>query len=81
MYFNSEKDNCFYVASKKGVVSRFPVSKQGLYMMDRPRTLNVDREITATTIEGYTARQVARARKAKELYHNLHPETIPNLKV
>ena len=32
-------------------------------------------------VEGYTACQVTRAKMAKELYHNLHAETVPNLKV
>ena len=31
-------------------------------------------------IKGYTPRQVARAKRAKKLYHDLHAETIPNLK-
>lgn len=86
VYFNSGKNSCFNVTSKKGAMSKFPVSKQGLYyIMDKsesaPPTSNVDREVMATTIEDYTARQVAREKKAKELYHNLHAETIPNLKV
>ena len=88
-YFNSEVDNCFYVTSQKGITSRFPVCEQGeyegLYMMDTKKqvshTFNVRKEIAATTIEGYTARQVTRAKKVKELYHNLHIETVPNLKV
>ena len=35
----------------------------------------------ATTIEGYTPREVERASRARKLYHDLSAESISNIKV
>ena len=37
--------------------------------------------VMATVIEGYTPREVARTKWARKLYHNLHAETVSNLKM
>lgn len=70
VYFNLEKDNYFYVTSQKGVMSRFPVSKQGLYMMDKsesyPHTLHANREVKVTVIKDYTACQITQAKRASK---------------
>ena len=71
--FYSAYDNAFYVTDENKRTVRFPCNEAGLYMKERTsRCYNA--------IEGYTPRQVARAKRAKKLYHDLHAETIPNLK-
>ena len=45
------------------------------------RTSEAKEIVTATTIEGFTVRQVVRGTVAKELYHNLDTEIVPSLKV
>ena len=76
VFFDSEVENVFYVTNKKGVTIRFPCNEDGLYIKEK-----VKNHVNATTIEGFTSRQIARAKLARKLYHNLHAETAPNLKV
>lgn len=73
IYFDSKKDNAFYVTNELDRMVRFPYNEAGLYIQECTSSYY-------NTIEGYTPRQEARAKRAKKLYHNSHAETVPNLK-
>ena len=76
VFFDSTIENAFYVTNSKGRTIRFPCNSMGLYIKEKE-----NKEVTATTIEGFTSRQIARAKLARKLYHNLNAETVANLKV
>lgn len=76
--FDSNKENCCYVVDKKnGSVIRFPYHKQ-LYVKDDSDP-QVDCSF-ATSVEGFTQREMERARQAWNFYHDLNAENIENVK-
>ena len=88
VYMDSEKDNAFYVTDSERRTVRFPCNDQGLYMNEQGHTFKFAAKeccyyqiVMNNVIEGFTPRQVARAVRAKKLYHDLHAETAHNLKV
>ena len=87
IYMDSDKDNAFYVTDSSKRTVRFPCNEQGLYVNEHGRTFkSTSKEcccyqvVMSNEIEGFTPRQVARAVRAKKLYHDLHAETADKLK-
>ena len=79
---DTDVDNCFFVIDKDRRVTKFPCNERGLYIMERPASMKSCAMIHAgTTIKGYTAREVMRAKKARKLYHDLNAPSISDLKV
>ena len=64
------------MTNKKGQVTRYPCDERGLYVKSS-KICNVN----ATTVEGFTQREVDRAVRARKLYHNLGAENISNVKM
>ena len=84
--FNSDVENCFYVKDKKsGKVIRFPC-QGGLYVRANdkeegfPPADCCDCCVAATEIEGWTQREIERAKKARKFYHDLNAENLQNMK-
>ena len=87
VFMISEKDNAFYVTDSQKCMVRFPCNEKGLYINNQGRTFKSTAKecccyqvVMNNKIEGFTSRQVARAIKAKKLYHDLHAETAKILK-
>ena len=81
---DTDLDNAFYVTDQEKRTIRFPCNEQGLYMLEKDVSQDKKTKrhtVMATVIEGYTPREVARAKRARKLYHDLHAETVSNLKV
>ena len=76
MQFDSHVENCFKVTNKKGQVTRYPCDERGLYVNS-----NEICNVNATTVEGFTQREVDRAVRARKLYHDLGAENISNVKM
>ena len=82
--FDSEKEDAFVVHTGKGKVLKFVCNPEGLYHYEvskdfikkQSHLINTVRENRA----GYTQRQFERAKKARELYHNVGTPTIENFK-
>ena len=75
--FDSEKENCFYVIDKKkDTVIRFPI-KKGLYTRDNLQDPAV---CYYTSVEGFTQREVERAKVERKFYHDLNAENAENVK-
>ena len=84
VYIDIPIDNAFYVTDAQKITVRFPCNEQGLYMQEHKHTSDKnekDHMVMATVIEGHTPREIAKAKRCKRLYHDLHTETIPNLKM
>lgn len=82
VFMDTDVDNCFFVIDQDRCVTKFPCNERGLYIMERPASIKSRAMSHAgTTIEGYTAREVMRAKKARKLYHDLNAPSIPDLKV
>ena len=61
---------------------RYPVDERGLYIRESlPPVDCYVSYVLATTIEGYTPREVERVARARKLYHDLSAENIRNVKV
>ena len=76
MQFDSRVENCFKVTSKEGRVTRYPCNERGLYV--KLRKVSV---VNATTVEGFTQREVDGAVRARKLYHDVGAENISNVKM
>ena len=85
VFIDSKLDNASYVADSKRRTVSFPCNEEGLYMNETGCTFKKKDEngviIMTNTIEGFTPKQVARAVRAKKLYHDLYAETVDNLKI
>ena len=83
VFMDTDLDNAFYVTNQDKRTIRFPCNEQGLYMLEKdfsPGKKTKRHTVMATVIKGYTPREVARAKRARKLYHDLHVETVSNLK-
>lgn len=76
MKFGSHVENCFTVTDSRGWVTRYPCDKRGFYVKEKKIS-----RVHATTIEGFTQREVDRAVRARKLYHDLCAENISNVKI
>ena len=85
VFMDTALDNAFYVTDSQRRTIRFPCNEEGLYTNETGRTFkSLDKNgaiVMMNMIKGFTPRQVARAIRAKKLYHDLHAETADNLKV
>ena len=73
--FDSRVENCFTVTDiHHGRVTRYPCDERGLYV----RAKNISH---ATTVEGFTQREVDRAVRARKLYHDLCAKNVSNVKM
>ena len=83
VFMDTDLDNAFNVTDQDKRTIRFPCNKQGLYMLKKKINQGEKSKrhtVMASIIERYTPRELARAKQAKKLYHDLHAETISNLK-
>ena len=79
VFMDTDLDNAFYVTNQDKRTIRSPCNEQGLYMLEKdisPGKKNKRHTVMATVIEGYTPQEVARAKRERKLYHNLHAETV-----
>ena len=80
--FDSDVKNAFIIKDQQNRVARYPVDERGLYVREiLPPVDCYVSYVLATSIEGYTPREVERAARARKLYHNLSAENIRNVKV
>ena len=82
VYIDTRQENCFVVTPKKGVDVRFPCDERGLYV--RESTSPTDccvYNYAGTHIEGFTPREVEKAKRVRKLYHDLNAPSIASLKV
>ena len=73
VYIDTRKENCFIVTSKKGLDVRFPCDERGLYV--RESTSPTDccvYNYAGTHVEGFTPREVERAKRVRKSYHDLN---------
>ena len=80
---DTHRANCFYVIDRNGMTVKFPCT-DGLYVRGPGKPVHcrvLKSEINLNTeIEGFTQREVNRARAARKFYHNLNAENIANMK-
>ena len=82
MTFDSHIENAFVIRDHQDRVARYPVDERGLYVREMlPPVDCYVSYVHATSIEGYTPREVERAARARKLYHDLSAENIRNVKV
>ena len=76
--FDSEIENTFIVTDRATrVTTRYPCDERGLYVREHQPPLECHvAYINATSIEGFTQREVERAGRARKLYHDLGAENI-----
>ena len=79
VHFDSDLENCFNVINKtNGRIIGF-LHSEGLYVRDNKKT-PTDYSM-ATSIEGFTQREIERARRARKFYHDLNAKSVENVKV
>ena len=80
---DSDRSNCFYVIDKNGMTVKFPCVND-LYVCSPDKPVNwraLRSEINMSTdVEGFTQREVDRARAARKFYHDMNAENISNMK-
>ena len=80
---DSFRANCFYLIDHSGMTVNFPCV-EGLYVRGPSKPVNCRKlgtELSLNTeIEGFTQREVNRARAARKFYHDLNAKNIGNMK-
>ena len=75
--FDLDIKNTFYVYKKDAEI-RFPYDEKGLYK--RSDEGSADYRVLATEVEGFTQREVERAKAARQFYHDLNAESPENMR-
>ena len=66
-------ENAFLVTSPEGITTKYACNRKGLYALVEDEECH--------QLEGFTQREIARAKRAKKLYYDLDTPTLEDLKV
>ena len=78
--FDLAKENCFYVTDRNNRAICFPCLSRGLYVRSMDTLIDCWFFNLARDIEGFTQREMDRARAARKFYHDLNAESTKNMK-
>ena len=77
--FDSENHNGFIIKLKMGDVLTFTCNERGLYVRSVETPVDCSVYNLNTKLEGFTQREVHRARASHKFYHDLNAKFIPNM--
>ena len=73
-------ENCFHVIDRNKKAVKFPCNEDGLYVRGPDKPVDCRELSFNVEVEGFTQREVGRAKAARKFYHDLNAENVENMK-